>query len=406
MIAAAVLAAAVACPAPANPDSVLGQLQRAVTANPRDVQSRQKLADVYLFVGCPMDAVAELRAATRLTPSDPGVWYALGQAYNTIKEKALASFTSASDRSWRALLSADALLENNHLTDAFAMYRATLDSLPSMITIHDSVAQIYERTGHAEWAAIERANIPSAGDLCGARRAMCEFRAGRYQAALDEAQTASDPESRYWTARAANELALAAFKHLDLLRDSVQRRTVRAAVAHAQERYTDEVAELKVASRLSGRQPPVEHQLALACYAARDYDTALDIVSRMLKKFPDEARLMTLKAQILLQLQHADEALPILKEMAFLGRPEDAALRLALSRAYLQTGHYSEAIPLLEEQLDDDSDGSLHMQLARAYSATGQRDKAVPLMTRSEELRKADDERRAELAQRTITPPK
>jgi predicted Zn-dependent protease len=115
---------------------------------------------------------------------------------------------------------------------------------------------------------------------------------------------------------------------------------------------------------------------------------------------------MTLKAQILLQLQHADEAVPILKEMAFLGRPEDAALRLALSRAYLQTGHYSEAIPLLEEQLDDDSDGSLHMQLARAYSATGQRDKAVPLMTRSEELRKADDERRAELAQRTITPPK
>jgi hypothetical protein len=46
------------------------------------------------------------------------------------------------------------------------------------------------------------------------------------------------------------------------------------------------------------------------------------------------------------------------------------------------------------------------MQLARAYSATGQRDKAAPLMARAEELRKADDERRAELAQRTITPPK
>ena len=352
-----------------------------------------------------MDAAAELRTATRLTPRDPGVWYALGQAYNTIKDKALASFSTASDLPWRALLSADALLENNHLTDAFSLYRATLESLPSMITIHDSVARIYERTGHAEWAAIERGNIPSGGAVCATRRAMCEFRAGRYQSALDEATTGSDAESRYWTARAANELALAAFKHLDTLPDSTERRAVRAAVAQAQERYLDAVAELKAAVQLSPRQPQLQYQLASAYYSARDYDMSLATLSQLVQRYPDEARLLSLKAQTLLQLQRADEALPLLKELV-LRLPNDKRLSLALGRAYLQTSNFKEAIPLLEEQLDGDTDGSLHMQLARAYVASGQREKATPLMSRSEELRKADDERRAAQLLREITAPK
>ncbi|MFL6280654.1 MAG: tetratricopeptide repeat protein [Vicinamibacterales bacterium] len=404
MISAAVLIAAVACAGPVTPGSGLDERERAVAGKPRDVQSRLQLADVYLTIGCPIDAAAQLRTATTLAPRNPGVWYALGQAYNAVKQTALASFTSASDAPWRALISADALLENGHLTDAFALYHAALESLPSMITIHDSVARIYERTGHPQWAAIERDKIHVDADGCTARRAMCEFRAGRHQAVLDAAR-GSDTEARYWTARAANELALAAFKHLDVLPDSVERRTVRAARAHAQERYIEEIAELRAAIRLAGREPHIEYQLASAYYSARDYDASLAIVLRMLKAFPDESRLMTLKGHLLLQLQRPDEAVPILKDLV-LQKPDDSGLRLALARAYSQTGNYAAAIPLLEEQLDDDSDGSLHMQLARAYSALGQRDKAVPLMARSEELRKQDEERRASTAKHVITAPK
>ena len=46
------------------------------------------------------------------------------------------------------------------------------------------------------------------------------------------------------------------------------------------------------------------------------------------------------------------------------------------------------------------------MQLARAYSASGQRDKAAPLLARSEELRKADEERRTATAKNVISAPK
>ncbi|HTG99773.1 MAG TPA: tetratricopeptide repeat protein [Vicinamibacterales bacterium] len=352
-----------------------------------------------------LDTLAQLRAAAQATPRNPRGWYELGQGYNVIKQNALSTFTSPADAPWRALLSADALLENGQLTDAFTLYRAALESLPSMANIHDSVARIYERSGHTQWAVTERGKIDMSADDCVARRALCEFRAARYDAALEAAMKASDAEGRYWTARAANELALAAFMRLDTLPDSVERRSVRAAVAQAQERHTDAVAELKAAVSLAPQQPEVQYQLASAYYSARDYEASLATLTPLLKAYPDDVRLLTVKAQALSQLQRADEALPILKQLVD-RNPNNSRMKLALGRAYLQTSHYTEAIPLLQEQLSSDSDGSLHMQLARAYSATSQHDKAAPLLARSEELRKADEERRAATATNVITAPK
>jgi len=352
-----------------------------------------------------LDTLAQLRAAAQATPRNPRGWYELGQGYNVIKQNALSTFTSPADAPWRALLSADALLENGQLTDAFTLYRAALESLPSMANIHDSVARIYERSGHTQWAVTERGKIDMSADDCVARRALCEFRAARYDAALEAAMKASDAEGRYWTARAANELALAAFMRLDTLPDSVERRSVRAAVAQAQERHTDAVAELKAAVSLAPQQPEVQYQLASAYYSARDYEASLATLTPLLKAYPDDVRLLTVKAQALSQLQRADEALPILKQLVD-RNPNNSRMKLALGRAYLQTSHYTEAIPLLQEQLSSDSDGSLHMQLARAYSATSQHDKAAPLLARSEELRKADEERRAATATNVVTAPK
>ena len=352
-----------------------------------------------------IETVARLRAATETAPRSPRVWYELGQAYNVVKQSALSTFVGPSDGPWRALISADALLENGHLTDAFTLYRAALESLPSMVTIHESVARIYERTGHPEWATTERAKIQIAAEDCRMRRALCEFRAGRYDLALEAAMNTSEPEARYWTARAANELALAAFKHLDTLPDSVERRSVHAAVAQAQERYTDAVAELKAAVRLAERQPELHYQLAAAYYAARDYEMALTTLTPLLEAYPDDVRLLGLQAQALSQLQRADEALPILKRLVA-RNPNDSRMKLALGRAYFQTRNYTAAIPFIEEQLNTDTDGSVHMQLARAYSASGHRDKAAPLLARSEELRRADEERRAATAKSVITAPK
>ena len=114
----------------------------------------------------------------------------------------------------------------------------------------------------------------------------------------------------------------------------------------------------------------------------------------MLARYPDDARLLTLKAHALLQLQRANEALPILEQLVE-RRPRRCRAETGTRTRLCCSRQLRRGDSIIEEQLDTDSDGSLHMQLARAYSATGQRDKAAPLMAGAEELRKADDERRA-----------
>lgn len=212
-------------------------LEQIVAARPADIGSRRMLAEAYAASGRRIDAVTALRKVTELAPRLPAGWYALGQAYNAVKQDALATFDDRpEDAPWRQLLVADALLDRGQLPEAFALYRATLERLPSIVSIHESVARIYEKTGHAAWARRERTLRRLSPTDCARRKALCEFRAGRYRSALAAALTAADAESRYWRARAANELALAAFKRVGELPDSRERRGVRAARARAEER--------------------------------------------------------------------------------------------------------------------------------------------------------------------------
>jgi predicted Zn-dependent protease len=389
-----------------QPQKAVDPLKRVVAARPADAESRRMLADAYALSGRPANAVSELRKVTELAPRLPGGWYALGHAYNGVTQDALAKFNDQSEDSpWRQLLVADALLADGRLTDAFALYRTTLERLPSMVSIHDSVARIYEKTGHADWAARERASGGLSAADCVRRKALCEFRAGRYRSALTAALTGTDLESQYWRARAATELALESFKRLDVLPDSRERREVRATQARAERRFTDALVELKAALAFAPGDPALLDDLGTAYYAAREYEQALATLSPLLKAHPDDPRLLVVYGDSLLQLNRVDEALPVLQR-ASEGNPSDPTPRLALSRAHLQKGDFAAAIPLIEAQLAGDTDGSLHVQLARAYTGVGQKEKAEALLTRSQEIQRAAQERGAAAGQRTITPPK
>ena len=390
-----------------RPDApTIAALEADVASTPSDVGRRRRLADAYAAAGRPMDAVNELRKVTEIAPTAAAGWYALGHAYNAIAQDAMRTFgEAAGDELWRLLLTADGLLAHGHLEDAFAIYRRALEQMPSMVSIHDSVAQIYERSGHAAWAARERANGMGSPVDCAQRKALCEFRAGRFEAALSAAQAQSDPESRYWRARAATELALSAFRRLDSIADSPERRAVRATVARAEERYTDAIAELKAALAFAPGDPALLYELGSAYYAARDFEQAVATLSELRRKRPDDPRLLELVGYSLLQLRRPEEALPLLQQ-AVQRNPAAAGPRRALGRAYLQKGDFTAAIPLIEEQLADDEDGSVHIQLARAYVSLGQREKAAALLARAEEIERAARGRAETAARRTITAPK
>jgi predicted Zn-dependent protease len=386
--------------------SAVAPLERVVAARPSDVESRRLLAQAYSGVGRTADAVSQLRKITELAPALPAAWHALGHAYNALAQEAMSTFDDQTDgEPWRDLLLADALFADGRLTDAFAIYRSTLEKLPSMVSIHDSIARIYEQSGHADWSQVERRRgvVPAAG--CAKRKALCHFRAGRYRAALVEGLAGADTESRYWRVRAATELALAAYKRLDALPDSRERREVRATLARGDRRYLDAITELQHALKFSPGDPGLLDDLATSYYFAKNYEQAVATLAPLLKANPDDARLLTVYGDSLLQLQRIDDALPVLRRAVEVS-PSYAMGRLTLGRAYAQKGDHAAAIPLIESQLSQDHDGSLHVQLARSYTAVGQKDKAAPLLERSQEIQRAAQERSAAVGQRTITPPK
>ena len=386
--------------------SDLADLERAVTARPSDVQAQRRLAAAYETAGRRLDAVTAWTRVTELAPQAPSGWYALGLAYSALSQEAIGSFEDRAEAAvWRQLLIADGLLATGHLTDAFAIYRSVEPQLPSIVTIHDSIAEIYERSGQTAWAARERKQGVLPADACATRKALCEFRGGRYRSALDAALAGTDDESRYWRARTARELARATYAHLDTLADSPERRASRATIARAEDRHQDAVTELTAALKLAPENPTLTFELATACYAARNYERALASVTPLLQARPDDPRFVKLAGYSLSQLRRLDEALPLLERAAAID-PKDPGPQLALGRVHVQRGDYAAAIKLLEPHLASDSDGSLHVQLARAYTGVGQREKAAALLARSEELHRASEERSALAARRKIEPPR
>jgi predicted Zn-dependent protease len=381
-------------------------LKRALTLNPRLTNARRVLAEAYAGTGKPLDALTELRKITELAPRDPSGWFALGHAYNGFAQDAMATFNDRpEDLPWRQLLLADALAEDGRLVDAFALYRSTLEQLPAMVGIHDSIARIYEQTSHPDWAAVERSKGSLAASACATRKALCDFRAARYRSALTNALGGTDPESRYWSARAAAELARAAFKQLDTLPDSRERRLIRATFARGQRRYADAIAELQAALKLSPGDPDLVAELGTSYYFAHEFDHAVSTIQPLLKERGNDPQLVSMYGEALLETQHVDEAIVALERATSMDSTNSAA-RLALARAYMQKGYYQAAIPLFEVEIPDDKDGSLHVQLARAYKGAGNAGKAAELLARSEQLQRAAQERSAATGQRTITPPK
>ena len=377
-----------------------------VSTHLRGAEQFLNLAEANLAAGRPAEAVAAARRATVAAPTLPSAWYELGRTYEAVARTAQATFaTGPEDAPWRDLISADRLLASDQLTSAFVAYRTVLERLPEMVSIRDSIATIYERTGHADWEAQERAAAAAFPTDCETRQALCQFRAGQYAPALSSSLRAEDAESRYWRLRSANELSRAAYKHLDELADSSERRLARAAtLAGAQHRYTEAIVEMRAAVKLAPGNPILVFDLATMEYEARDFEQALAAVAPLVRAHPDDRQLLRLVGLSLMELRRVDEAVPVLQR-ARAAAPSDSGVLLALGLAYLQKGDYAAAMPLLESEISDDSDGSVHIQLARACIGLGQRDKAAVLLDQGQALQLRADRQRAPAPQQTIVPP-
>ena len=128
-------------------DKAIRPLQRVTAAQPANVEYRHLLARAYAESGRPLDAATQLRRS----PSSPRRCRRLVLAVPRLQRRGAGRDGDlrgrGRQRPWQQLLIADALFADGRLTDAFAAYREALAALPAMVSIHDSIARIYEQTG-------------------------------------------------------------------------------------------------------------------------------------------------------------------------------------------------------------------------------------------------------------------
>jgi predicted Zn-dependent protease len=382
-------------------------LARAVALMPQNPDAREMLARSYLATARPAEAVNQYRTLTTLQPLNPKAWYGLTRGYESLAEASFVALQKESpDSPLLGLLVADVAVTQDKLPAALGIYRRAIDSKVAVGGLHESVAEIYERAGKSEWAAIELRKVtPRSATYCAARAAECRFLERKYREALTAAQRATGATARFWSIRAANRLAVEALSHLETLPPSAELHLIRAEIAQSRNRNPDAVTEIRAALALEPGNPAIENALAEALVRVHDLEEALPLLERMTREQPDNGALLLMYGDALLQGQQLDRAISVLEQAVKSPDPSPNA-RALLGRAYIQAGKYPEAVPQLEASLEPDPDGDVHYQLARAYQVLGRPDDAQKALQEYQRRRPVQPtDAPADPPNTTLTPP-
>ena len=218
-----------------------------------------------------------------------------------------------------------------------------------MLSIHDSIAQIYEQTGHPDWAVRERARrsvLPA--EACTERGALCEFRAGRYRAGARLRRSPATMRSRATGARAPpRNSRWRRSSAVEPLPDSRERREVRATLARARtslcgrDRRAAGCVEICARRSVAARRPRHVVLRGARLRAGRRHAVApYSRVNPDDRSPPDRVRRLA-TAVAASRRGHTDAAARRGTRLDPIRLP-----RLALGRAYVQKGEFAEAIPL------------------------------------------------------------
>lgn len=390
-----------------DPAAAIKPLKTVLQLQPDQQQARQMLADALFSLDRVEEARTEYGRLAREDPQNARAWYGLGRSYELLSSATFEKLQKSDPESPYVLsLLAEARLREQQFSSAFYLYRRALERMPNLHGLHSAVAEIYQQTGHAEWAETEQHREAALPFLdCHSPTLECHFKAGHYEDLIAAAKPAKTPESLYWTTRAYNELALTAFDRLGQLPPSPELHELKARIYSNQKKYSEAAAELRKALELSPADARLKKDLALSLQLGQDYVAALPLFQELLHQQPDSAEFNYFVGDTLLDLQRSKEALPFLKR-AVLRDPKSPAVHKALARCELATGEPANAIPHLKLVLPSDEDGTLHYQLAQAYRANGQIELSRKMLNEYESMRRSAAARNEAAKQETdITAP-
>lgn len=376
-----------------DPARAFGFLERASRVLPQDAEILQMLADAALMSGKFGPATSALRALAKIQPAEPRIWAGLGRGYEALSEEAFAKLDSLDPGSpyWLAL-TAETRVKQRQFRSAVGLFREALAKL-NRRDWRESVAGIYEQTGHPDWAAAEKARAAQLqGPACAKPSAECHFLAVRY---LQAAETAGHTaEALYWRSKAYNELAREAYIALSRFPDSAEWHAFLGNLYRTQNKQAESIKEWQAAIDLRPGDPELQRELAATELANKDFAAAETILHALAETTPDNAEVLSLLGEAMIAQQKFGDAIAPLEKAAKLA-PALLTVRASLGRALLSADRAAEAAPHLRAALPTDRDGSLHFELSRALAAQGKAAEADRFAVKSRQLRKLLEEAEA-----------
>lgn len=384
-----------------DPERALDPLKKYVRLEPEDSGGAQTLGDALLATNQFREAVREYERVGKLEPSNPHAWYGLDRSYTSLADAAFNAVEKQAPQSgWWFALVADERVRRGQFHSGFFFYRKAEAVQPDLPGLHASLADVYEKSGHPDWAEVERRKGATVN--CQPSQEACDFLAGRYEDVVERAGTSA--EKYYWQSRAFARLAKSAFEHLEQLGESPEIHELRAEQLRARRQNLESAKEWRKALTYAPNDERLRQELLWSLYRAKD-PLALTLADELLRQNATSPELNFVKGDILLGSQEPEKAIPYL-ETALKFNSNLMPAHDALGRAYMQVGRQAAAIPHLQAALSIDEDGSVHYQLARAFQATGQPELAKRILEDSAQRQKADHEEKSKLEEEMkITPP-
>jgi len=385
----------------------LGPLEKVAKTQPDNLDAEEALAEARLALNQFKASAEEFQNLSHLSPSDPNVWYGLGLSYDGLAQQSFDQLAKIAPGSAYWLdLAAESRLGTQQYFSAFYLYRQAQEKMPALRGVHNALAEIYRRTGHADWAVIEDEKERQLAPAdCAREKLECDFRAGKFDELAAAAEGQASPESYYWRTHAYNRLALDAYTRLAELPSSAAVEVLMAKMETKRRQYIEAAKHWEAAIKFSPNDSIIKEQLAISLSRTADLDRARELFEDLLKANPESPELNYFLGDVLLKSQKPSEALPFLNK-ATLKKPVFLPAQASLARTYLALGQADKAIPHLKAALSIDEDGSLHYQLGRAYQARGDADLARQTLKEYEEIHKRQEAEKQSLNQEIqITPP-
>lgn len=376
-----------------------GHLNRALVRDPRSVEARLELANVFFEQARFQDAMRELDQASGLAPRSAAVlarsglvMILIGQPQNGLGRIARAIELDRSEALDALGLPPDegiaaAAQPDSAVSAACRQAAALLQSTNEMGSNRVAAAALWSCAGDQDAAMRAYRSLkpaPSASPAQGTplQRAMHAEYAHRYSDAEDQfvrwlAAHPEDHDAQYDLLRVRRSLTMQQVDRLIAVApDSYHVHQLLGQLYADRDEDEKAINEYRAVAAARPNLPGIHFWLGHLYWKHGDADDAVRELNRELEFNPLHAEANGELGAVLVAQDHPDEAIPHL-ESAIRSKPDLWPAYAQLGRAYASQKNYAQAEAMLKRAILHDSDGTVHYQLGMVFRAEGKTQQAA-----------------------------